>query len=268
MYQGKVVWITGASSGIGEELAYQLSGLGAILILSARREEALLKVRQQCSEPDRHHVLTLDLSQTDTLAEKVEQAIGMVGRIDMLVNNGGVSQRGLCIETPLAVERALFEVDYFGTTALTKALLPHFIENRHGHLVNIASVAGKVAPPFRTSYAGAKHALLGYMDSLRCEVEQYGIAVTNICPGFVKTNVSKNALDAQGEPFARNDEDINNGMAVQDCVRKMVLAIQDLKKEVIIAEGLALYAYHLRRLIPNTFLGIFQRVANKRLKSL
>jgi len=268
MFQGKVVWITGASSGIGEELAYQLSRQGAKLILSARRAGELERVKCGCDTGNVHSALPLDLTNIDAIPGVVEKAKRLYGRIDILINNGGVSQRGLSIETPLEVERALFEVDYFGTTAITKALLPHFIDQGCGHLVNIASVAGKVAPPFRTSYAGAKHAMLGYMDALRCEVDQYGIAVTNICPGFVKTNVSKNAMDANGVPFAKNDEDIANGMAVETCVALMVKAIAAKRKEVIIAEGLALYAYHLRRLLPNTFLTLFQKVANKRLKAL
>jgi short-subunit dehydrogenase len=266
MLNSKVIWITGASSGLGEEMAYQLSQQGARLILSARREDALEKVRQRCHNPDQHHILPLDLIDVDLHAHIVETALGLFGRIDILINNGGVSQRSLCIDTPLAIERALFEVDFFGTTSLTKALLPHMITHQSGHIVNIASVAGKVGPPFRTSYAAAKHALLGYMDSLRCEVNRHGISVTNICPGFVKTNVSVNALSADGSSFGKVDNEIANGMDVDVCVKRIVRAINNKEKEVVVAQGIARVAYHLRRLLPNTFLGIFQRTADKLLK--
>lgn len=266
MLNSKVIWITGASSGLGEEMAYQLSREGAWLILSARREDALERVRQHCHNPNQHHILPLDLTAIDDHQHSVEKALGFFGRIDILINNGGVSQRSLCIDTPQAIERALFEVDFFGTTALTKTLLPHMIAHKSGQIVNIASVAGKVGPPLRTSYAAAKHALLGYMDSLRCEVDQHGISVTNICPGFVKTNVSINALNADGSAFGKIDHEIANGMAVDVCVQRIVRAIANKEKEVVIAQGIAKVAYHLRRLFPNTFLAIFQRTANKLLK--
>lgn len=266
MLAGKVIWITGASSGIGEELAYQLSRRGAKLILSARRESELERVRKACASPDFHKVLTLDLTDIDAMPTVVEQARQLFGRIDVLVNNGGVSMRGLAKDLPLEFDRRIFEIDFFGTVALTKALLPIMIESHSGYIVNICSVAGKVGPPFRSTYAGAKHALIGYMDALRCEINQYGIAVTNICPGFIKTNSSINALAANGEPFGKTDEDIAGGMPVERCVAKIVAAMESQKREVIVADGIALVSYHLRRLFPNTFLKLFQREADRRIR--
>jgi short-subunit dehydrogenase len=266
MLAGKIVWITGASSGIGEELAYQLSRRGAKLILSARRESELERVRKACASPDLHRILTLDLADVDGMPETVTKALALFGKVDILVNNGGVSQRGLVMDIPIDVDRRLFEVDFFGTIALTKALLPAMVESHSGYIVNIASVAGKVGPPFRSTYAAAKHALLGYMDALRCEVNQYGISVTNICPGFIKTNASINALSADGTPFGRTDEDISGGMPVQKCVAKIVAAMESKKREVIVAEGIALVSYHFKRLFPNTFLKVFQREADRRIR--
>lgn len=267
MLAGKIIWITGASSGIGEELAYQLSRRGAKLILSARREEELERVRRACASPDLHKVLTLDLVDIAAMPSKVEAALSFFGKVDILVNNGGVSMRGLAIELPLELDRRIFEIDFFGTVALTKAVLPTMIESHSGYIVNVCSVAGKVAPPFRSTYAAAKHALIGYMDALRCEVNQYGISVTNICPGFINTPSSKNAIAADGQPFGKTDDDIAGGMPVQQCVATIVSAMESKKREVIIARGIALVSYHLRRLFPNTFLKLFQREADRRIST-
>lgn len=266
MLSGQIVWITGASSGIGEELAYQLSRRGAVLILSARRESELERVRLACASPDSHRVLPLDLTDIDAMPAKVEAALGMFGNVDILVNNGGVSMRGLAMDLPLALDRRIFEVDFFGTVALTKALLPAMVDRRSGYLVNICSVAGKVGPPFRTTYAGAKHALIGYMDALRCELNQFGISVTNVCPGFINTPSAKNAIAADGKPFGRTDDDIAGGMPVDRCVAQIIKAMEKRTREVIVANGIALVSYHLRRLFPNTFLKLFQREADRRIR--
>lgn len=266
MLAGKVVWITGASSGIGEELAYQLSRRGAKLILSARRESELERVKSACASPDLHHVLPMDLIDIDAMPAKVEAALACFGKVDILVNNGGVSMRGLAMDLSIEFDRRIFEIDFFGTVALTKALLPAMVESHSGYIVNVCSVAGKVGPPFRSTYAGAKHALIGYMDALRCEVHQYGIAVTNVCPGFINTPSSKNAIAANGEPFGRTDDDIAGGMPVEQCVATIVAAMETQKREVIVANGIARVSYHLRRLFPNTFLKMFQREADRRIR--
>ena len=181
-FNNKVVWITGASSGIGKALAIALSQYNCKLILSSRRQEELEKVKQQCDNPENVAVLTLDLANPETMPTIVEKAISTFGTIDILVNNGGISQRSPIIKTTIDVDRKLMEIDYLGTVALSKALLPHFVANKTGHYVVVSSVMGKFSSAYRSAYCGAKHALHGFFDALRLEHCKDGVKVTMICP--------------------------------------------------------------------------------------
>lgn len=267
-FENKVVWITGASSGIGLALAQQLSREGAQVILSSRRQDALEDVRRQLSYPERHHVLPLDLAEVDRLPAMVEQALGFVPGIDILINNGGISQRSLAKDTILSVDRQIMEVDYFGAVALTKALLPHFLQRNSGHLVNISSVAGKAGPPMRTAYAGAKHALIGFMDALRTEVSAQNIVVTNICPGSINTDVSKNALTADASVNGVTDPNIAKGMAAEECARQILNAVVAKKSEVVVATGGEWLVYYLRRYLPGVCFWLLNKVAAKEVAKL
>ena len=160
----KIVWITGASSGIGEALAYELASRNCKLILSARNIEALEKVKANCKIDV--FILPLDLSDFDKAKTHAQNAIAAFGKIDVLINNGGISQRSLIIDTDFSVDQKLIEVDYLGTVALTKAILPHFINNKNGQFVTITSLMGKFGSPYRSGYCGAKHALHGFFDVL------------------------------------------------------------------------------------------------------
>jgi short-subunit dehydrogenase len=164
----KVIWITGASSGIGEALAYALSAKGARLILSSRRKEELERVKGNCPSAvqPRIRTLPLDLEKPDTLQLSTEAAIQIFGHVDVLINNGGITQRSLTEEAAMAVYRRLMEVNYFGPIALTKFLLPHFVKRKKGHFVTVTSLTGKFGTPYRSGYAAAKHALHGF--SIRC----------------------------------------------------------------------------------------------------
>ncbi|WP_196138235.1 SDR family NAD(P)-dependent oxidoreductase [Aliikangiella sp. G2MR2-5] len=252
-YLNKVVWVTGASSGIGKALCEKLDALGARLILSSRKEQDLRSVLNTLGNPAKHHILPFDLSHGDQARSWVETAWQFNGGIDILINNGGISQRGLAVDTLLPVDRRIMEVDYFGTIALTKALLPYFIERRSGTIVNIASIAGKVGVGMRTAYCGAKHALVGFMDCLRAEVASSGIKVYTVCPGFVRTNLSRNALKGNMKPYAKMDNEINNGMSTDKFVRLMLSKIGGWRGEIIIAEGLAKFGYQARRFVPNIY---------------
>jgi len=232
----KVIWITGASSGIGEALAYELSKRSNALILSSRNREALEKVRDNCANPTRVAVLPLDLVEIDLANELVQQALSFFGPIDVLVNNGGISQRSLLIETDISVDRKLMEVDYLGTIALTKALLPHFIKQKSGVFVTVSSLMGKFGSPYRSGYCGAKHALHGFFDVLRMEHEKDGIQVTLICPGFVQTNVAKNALTADGSLQQTDDEATQNGLPLDVFIPKMITAVERQKFEAYIGK--------------------------------
>lgn len=267
-FDNKVVWITGASSGIGLALVKQLSREGARLILSSRRQETLEDVRRQLNHPERHHVLPLDLANSDHMPAMVEQALGVVPAIDILINNGGISQRSLAKDTILDVDRQIMEVDYFGAVALTKALLPHFLQRSSGHFVNISSVAGKAGPPMRTAYAGAKHALIGFMGSLRTEVSNANIVVTNICPGSINTDVSKNALTADASANGVTDPNIANGMAPEQCARRILQAVAAKKSEVVVATGAEWLVYYLRRYLPGVCFWLLNKIASKEIAKL
>ena len=245
---GKIVWITGASSGIGEALAYELARRNCKLILSARNIKALETVKLKCSTAE-VVILPFDLSDFDNAKNHVENAIAAFGKIDILVNNGGVSQRSLIADTDFEVDKKLIEVDYLGTVALTKALLPHFIKNKKGHFVTVTSLMGKFGSPYRSGYCGAKHALHGFFDVLRMEHQKDNINVTLICPGFIQTNVAKNALTADGSKQNTNDEATLNGMPVVIFVKKLIKAVESNTFETYIG-GKEVLGVYLKRFFP------------------
>lgn len=220
--KNKIVWITGASSGIGEEMAKQYVERGDKVILSARREDELKRVKNNCKYPDSVGILPLDLTNFGSLPAKVDAAIKCFGSIDLLINNGGVSQRSLIAETDFSVYQRLIDVNYLGTVALTKALLPYFVERQQGHFAVVTSVMGKYGSPFRSGYAGAKHALHGFFDVLRMEHQKDNVAVSLLCPGFVQTKVTINALTADGSALGHDDPGTQSGLKVEVFCRKAI----------------------------------------------
>ena len=259
---GKVIWITGASSGIGEALAYALARHGTKLILSARRKEELARVKGDCKAEAQANIriLPLDLEKSDTLKLSVEAAIQLFGRIDILINNGGISQRSLVSETSLSVDRRLMETNYFGAIALTKYLLPHFISKKGGHFVNVSSVTGKFGTPYRSGYAASKHALHGFFDALRAEHYKDNIRVTMICPGFIRTPITLSAVTGDGSPLNQMDEGQYKGKPVDWCARKIISAIAKNKQEVYIG-GREVMAVYLKRFFPRLFSRVIRNVA-------
>jgi dehydrogenase/reductase SDR family protein 7B len=249
-FSNKVVWITGASSGIGKALAIELSKQNATLILSSRKTSTLELVKQACTEPSKVKILALDLEDAKTLHQKATAAIALFGGVDILVNNGGVSQRSFAKDTEISVDKRIMDVNYMGTITLTKALLPHFITKKRGHFVTTTSIVGKIGTPLRSSYAASKHALHGFFDSLRAEVYEDQISVTLVCPGFVTTNVSKNALTGDGSPQQTMDKATQNGIAPAHFARLMAKAIQQEKEEVYIAGFKEKLAVFVKRLYP------------------
>lgn len=257
---GKVVWITGATSGIGEALVYEMAKKGARLIISARRKEELERVKGHCQSnwQSKVEILPLDLNQPDTLPLTAEAAIQLFGQIDILVNNGGVSQRSLAKDTLVEVDRKIMEVNYFGTITLTKHLIPHFIKRRNGHFVTVTSVTGKLGTPFRTGYAASKHALHGFFDSLRAELwkESNQIYVTLICPGWTNTNLSLTALMGDGSAQNKKDETHEHGLTPNFVARKIVSAIENKKSEVYIGGLKETMAIYVKRYLP----GLFEKI--------
>ncbi|GGH41892.1 short-chain dehydrogenase [Mangrovimonas yunxiaonensis] len=246
----KVIWITGASSGLGKGLAITLSKkYDCKLILSSRRKEALEVVKSQCQNPQNIAVIPLDLGHYNTMEVNVQEAISTFGTVDVLINNGGVSQRSLIMDTSIEVDKKLMEIDYLGTIALSKALLPHFIEKQSGHFVTVTSLMGKFSSPYRSAYCGAKHALHGFFDALRMEHQKDRINVTLICPGFVNTNVARNALTGDGSQQNTQDKATENGLSVDVFVARMIKAIKKEKFEAYIGQKEVLGVY-LKRFFP------------------
>jgi short-subunit dehydrogenase len=257
-FKNKVVWITGATSGIGKELAKQLDRNGARLILSARNTEGLQNVFETLHNKEQHLVLPLDLAVSEHFPELAEKAYHHFGQIDILINNGGVSQRSSVSETPIEIDRKIMEINYFGNIALTKAVLPYMIQQQGGHLVVISSIAGKFGFFLRSAYSASKHALHGFYESLMLEQATNNLKVTIVCPGKINTPISKNALNADGTTHGQMDQNQANGMAVDAAVKEMLSAIQKQKRDVLIGKG-ELWAVTIKRYLPSIFWKLIRR---------
>ncbi|RNC90366.1 MAG: SDR family oxidoreductase [Allomuricauda sp.] len=247
--KNKVVWVTGASSGIGEALVYALHGYGCRLIISSRSAEALERVKHNCDKPEQVQIIPLDLADHHAMQSKVDAAISFFGKIDVLINNAGISQRSLIRETDFAVYKKLMDINYLGTIALSKALLNHFIDHSSGHFVTVTSLMGKFGSPYRSGYCGAKHALHGFFDVMRMEHEKDGVAVTLVCPGFVRTNVAKNALTGDGSKQITDDEATQNGLAPNLVAKKIIKAVEQRKFETYIG-GKEVQGIYMKRFFP------------------
>jgi short-subunit dehydrogenase len=258
---GKVIWLTGASSGIGEALAYELSKRGAKLILSARRKEELERVKGNCNRDTQPNVrvLPLDLEKPDTLKLSTEAAVQIFGTVDILINNGGIGQRSLLAQTSLEVDRRLMEVNYFGAIALTKYLLPHYIKRKAGHFVNVSSLTGKFGTPYRSGYAASKHALHGFFDAVRAEHYDDNVKVTMICPGYIHTPITLSALTADGSPLKRMDEAQHAGKSALWCADKIIKAIVKEKEEVYLG-GKEVLGVYIKRWFPTLFSWVIRRI--------
>ncbi|QQS47572.1 MAG: SDR family oxidoreductase [Acidobacteriota bacterium] len=259
-FQDKVIWITGASSGIGEALAVAFSREDAKLILSARREDELERVKALCPGPhEKICVLPMDVGQLDLIEEKTAIAESFFGPIDILVNNAGISQRSLVRETKLEVELNIMNVNFNGTIALTKAVLPSMLERKSGHLVIISSLMGYLDIPLRATYAASKHALQGYFDSLRTEIRRDGVKVIMICPGFIRTNISVNAMTADGSTHDKMDKQQARGMSAEACAVRILSAIERGKEEVLIG-GVEVLAVYAKRFFPKLYAIMVRRL--------
>jgi short-subunit dehydrogenase len=257
----KIVWITGASSGIGEALAVAFAGEGASVILSARREDNLRRVASRCGTAAL--VLPFDVTDLDALPSIADRAFRWSGRVDMLVNNAGVSQRSLAIDTSMDVYRRIMEIDFFAPVRLTQLVLPRMLERRSGHLVAVASVAGKMGVPFRTGYCAAKHALVGYFDALRAEVAAGGVQVSVVTPGFVRTAIGENALRGDGTAAGAADPNIESGVAPSEAAAVILDALEQGKREIAVAKRRELAALLLKRVWPERLFDIMAAQARK-----
>lgn len=250
-FQGQVIWITGASSGIGEAMAHSFAARGAALVLSARREAELQRVRQQLLaegvSAERVMVLPLDVTDYDAMPAAVARVQDRFARVDMLVNNAGISQRSFCVDTDMEVYRTLFEVDVLGQIALTKQVLPVMIAQGSGRLVVTSSLAGKIGAPQRTGYCAAKHAVMGFFDALRTEVAHQGVRVSTVVPGFIATSIARNALTGSGAAKDSAEADIDEGMDVDRCAEVVVEALARGEEEIPVGEGPEMGLLDLKR---------------------
>ena len=263
-FTNQVVWVTGASSGIGEALAVALARAGARLVLSARRADELARVQRRTGLPDTHALLLpLDLLAPETFADAVARVLAHFGRVDMLVHNAGISQRGFARTTDLAVDRRLMEVNFFGTVALTKAVLPTMLAQRGGRLVVVTSVVGLIGSPMRSGYAASKHALHGYFDSLRAELWADNIRVTLACPGYIQTNISVNALNESGQAYQRMDQNQARGMPAEACAAAILRATAAGREEVVIGQGKEVLGPLLKRFFPALLSRILRQMVIK-----
>ncbi|MFZ9969758.1 MAG: SDR family oxidoreductase [Bacteroidia bacterium] len=250
------VWITGASSGIGRALALEYAKQGFDLIVSARNESALESLKQACA-PAEVAVIPLDLSSPESIAAAATQALAL-GPIDILINNGGISQRSKAEETGLELDRRIMEINYFGQIQVTKAVLPSMLERGQGIIAVTTSLTGKWGFYLRSAYAASKHALHGFFDSLRMEVEDRGIQITLITPGFIATEISVHALGSDGKPSGEMDNNQAQGLPVGECARRMIAGIAAGKREFGVG-GRELMGLWLRRFAPALFARLLKK---------
>lgn len=257
--KGKWVWITGASSGIGKALAIEYAKTGCKLLLSARNTEQLKAVKATCKRAEEIQILPLDLLKIDESIEKAKEFLATIGPIHTLINNAGISQRALVKDTSLDVDRRIMEINFFAVSALTKLVLPQMMEQKEGQFIAMSSLVGKFGSPLRSAYSASKHALHGYYEALRAETYEDGIRVLIVCPGFIKTNISINAVTGSGEKQNKMDDKQANGMLPEDLAKKILRAVYKAKEEIVVG-GSERYGVLVKRLFPSIFSKLIKRV--------
>jgi len=259
-FKDRIIWITGAASGIGEALAYQSVNYGARLVLSDIDETRLKEVSSRCENMKADVLyLPLDLSSRESIENAVPRALSHYGRIDVLINNGGVSQRALTWETPLEVDYRIMNINYFGAVILTKAVLPSMMEHGNASIAVTSSITGKFGFPLRSAYSASKHAVVGFFETLGIELADKNISVTVALPGRVQTNISVHALTGDGSPHGVMDPGQSSGIPAEVCARKYLDAIHKQKREVLIG-GKELMMVRVRRFFPCLFFRLAGRI--------
>lgn len=250
MQNNKTIWITGASSGIGEACAYQFAREKANLILTATRADKLIEVQDKCiSLGAQCKILPYDLSDLENINELTNKAFSSFGKIDIAFLNAGISQRSKTLETSFKVDENIMTVNFFAPVKITKQLLPKMIENGGGTIAVTSSISGKFGFPLRSSYASSKFALYGFFETLHAEYYNDNIRVVMVCPGRIRTNISYNALEADGTKHAKMDSGQDSGMSADKAAIKIVKAINNRKPEVFVG-GKELLMVHIKRLCP------------------
>lgn len=259
-FKDRLAWVTGASSGIGLSITRQLAQEGAKLIISGRRVDELNQLKSECLKYTAFcEIVPFDLSVPGEVLNAARTVLEKYGPVYLLVNNGGVSQRSKVYETPVEIDRKIMEIDFFSYVTLTKALLPSMMERKEGYIAVTSSISGKFGFHQRSAYASAKHALQGFFETLRIELQPFNISVTIAYPGYIKTNISINALEKNGKAHGVMDPGQDKGVSPDLCARKFISAIKKRRAEVLIG-GFELVMVHLKRLFPRLFFALVGRV--------
>jgi short-subunit dehydrogenase len=258
-FKDKVVWVTGASSGIGEALVYAFAKNGARVIASSNDLSGLERVRAACGNKSSMILCTpFDLADTECIKEVVDGVLKETGRIDYLLNIGGISQRARIEETPIWLDRKIFEINYFGTIALTKAVLPYMINQKSGHILATSSISGRFGFPLRSAYSASKQALHGFFETLYLENKQHNLRSSVIIPGRVRTAISVHALHADGKEHGKMDDGQEKGISPEKAAEIIIKGILRNKREILVGKG-ELMMLHIRRYLP----WLFFRIADK-----
>lgn len=260
-FENKVVWVTGASSGIGLAFVEALAMAKAKIVLSARNEVALLEIQKRLGLTDLNSlVLPIDITSKEDFSLEVQSVVAHFGQIDVLINNAGISQRSGIRQTQFTVYKQLMDINFFGTIALSLSVLKVFEKQNFGHFAVISSISGKLGSPMRAGYCASKHALHGFFDALRSEFYQNNIKVTMICPGYIQTEISLNALNFDGQKFNKADTNQKNGLSAKVCAERGLKAILHQKNEVYIGKKEVLGVY-LKRFFPDLLVRIVRNHA-------
>jgi dehydrogenase/reductase SDR family member 7B len=258
-FEGKVIWITGASAGIGEALAVKLSAYKTRLILSSRRREELERVKARLKlKSEDVYILPLDLGDPASLPEKAKEAEKVFGRIDILINNGGISQRSLIMETSIETDRKIMEINYFSGVILTKSIMPMMLARGSGHIVAVSSITGKFGFPLRSAYSASKHAMYGFYETLEAEYFDRGIRTTLVYPGRIKTNISLGALGPDGKPYNIMDPGQEKGTPAEKCAQDIINGIRKNKRDIFTG-GKEVLLVLIKRFLP----GLAYRLTRK-----
>jgi short-subunit dehydrogenase len=257
-FTGKVVWITGASSGIGESLVYAFVSRGATVVASSNDPEGLTRVQRACPDQSLVNCVPFDLGDTSGIEKIVRDQVSKFGKIDFLLNIGGISQRARIEETPLWLDRKIFEINYFGTIALTKAVLPFMIADKSGHILATSSISGRFGFPLRSAYSASKQALHGFFETLYLENKTSNIRTSVIIPGRVRTSISMHALNSEGKEHGKLDEGQAKGISPDKAAEIIIRGMMKNKREILVGKG-EINLLHIRRYFP----WLFFRIADK-----
>ncbi|XP_075686133.1 dehydrogenase/reductase SDR family member 7B isoform X3 [Rhinoderma darwinii] len=271
--QNAVVVITGATSGLGKECAKVFYNAGAQLVLCGRNEEGLkdlinelCRIQKGSIQLHKPHMVIFDLSDVEAVTSAAQEILHLVGKVDILINNAGISYRGTILNTKVSVDRMIMDTNYFGPVTLTKALLPSMIKNKRGHIVAISSVQGKISIPFRSAYSASKHATQAFFDCLRAEMVTHEIAVTVISPGYIQTKLSLNAVTDDGSKYGVMDKTTAEGRTPEEVAQIVLRAVGERSKDVLVAGLVPTFAVYLRALAPKIFFSVMAARAKKERK--